>query len=157
MAGVLCPDLAAFMDIVDQSLDYVMEHEIAEMTKDAISVMVETQVYRVYQPKSYARMGEYGGLKDRNNMDAKYEKQTKTLTVQDVREDPGTKEWRWKKTGDPEYTVADVVENGGPYSWRCRIPPRPFHQPAEDFLINGGYADRTLTEQMEGNLAAWSF
>ena len=157
MAEILCPDLQAFMEIMNQSIDYTMKHEIAEMTKSAIAVMVEKKVYQVYQPKSYARMGEFGGLADRNNMEVHYEKQTRTLTVQDVRDDPDTKEKRWKITGDPDNTVADVVENGGPYTWRVRIPPRPFHQPAEEFLIDGGYVDRKLTEAMEANLAGWSY
>lgn len=158
MAVALCPDLQAFMDIVDQSVDYVMEHEIADMTKSAISVMVEVKVYRAYTPKAYARMGEHGGLKDRDNMEVRYEKRTKTLTVQDVRDDPETKEKRWKITGDPENTVADVVENGWPYTWsRVRIGPRPFHKPAEVFLIQGGHVDTRLTQEMEANLSGWSY
>lgn len=157
MAAILCEDLQAFMEAVNQSLDYVMEHEIAEITKSAISVMVETEVYRQYTPKVYQRQGEYGGLQDRNNMEATYDRITKTLTVEDVRDDPSTKDWRWRKTGDPENTVADIVENGGPWSWRVHIPPRPFHKPAEDFLIRTGYADQMLTREMEGNLMGWNY
>ena len=153
----LCADLQAFMDILDQAVDYSMEHEITEMTKDAIYVMVETEVYRKYTPQSYVRQGPYGGLQDRHEMEAKYEKQTKTLTVKDVRDDPATKDWRWRKTGDPDNTVADIVEDGGPYSWRVRIGPRPFHKPAEDFLIKGGYVDRRLTQELEANLSGWSY
>lgn len=156
MADGISAELKTFMEVVNASVDFIMEHEITDMVKDAIYVMVETQVYRVYQPKSYARWGEYGGLQDRNNMEAHYENQTKTLTVQNVRDDPNTKEKRWKKSGNPDITVADVVEDGGPYTWRVRIPPRPFHQPAEDFLIKGGYVDRKLTEEMESNLAGFS-
>lgn len=156
MATSISDDLKTFMEVVNASVDYVMEHEITEMVKSAISAMVETQVYRAYQPKAYARMGEFGGLQDRNNMEAHYEKQTRTLTVQNVRDDPDTKEKRWRKGGDPDGTVADVVEDGGPYTWRVRIGPRPFHKPAEDFLINGGYVDRKLTEEMESNLAGFS-
>ena len=153
----LCPDLQAFMDVLDMAVDYAMEHEIAEITKSAIQVMVETEVYRKYTPKVYLRAGEHGGLKDRHEMDATYEQQTKTLTVQDVRDDPATKHWRWMKTGDPDNTVADIVENGGPWSWRVHIGPRPFHQPAEDFLIKGGHVDKALTAELNANLAGWSY
>ena len=156
MAEALCTELQAFMDVVNQSVDYIMEHEMTETVKDAISVMVEVKVYREWTPKSYARMMDHGGLQDRTNMDAHYEKQTKTLTVRDVRDDPATKDWRWRKTGDPDNTVADIVENGGPYSWRVRIPPRPFHKAAEDFLIDRGHVDRILTEEMEENLGGFS-
>ena len=157
MAEILCADLQAFMDAVNQSLNYVMEHEIAEITKDAIFVMVETEVYRKYTPRVYQRQGAYGGLQDRDNMEATYDRVTKTLTVEDVRDDPGTKDWRWRKTGDPENTVADIVENGGPWSWRVHIGPRPFHKPAEDFLIRNGYVDQTLTQEMELNLMGWNY
>ena len=153
----LCQDLQAFMDIVDQSLEYVMEHEIADITKSAIIVMVETEVYRKYNPKVYVRERDHGGLQDRNNMEVHYEKATKTLTVQDVRDDWDTKDWRWRKTGDPENTVADIVENGGPWSWRVHIGPRPFHKPAEDFLMQGGYVEQKLTMEMAANLAGWSY
>lgn len=153
----LCPDLQAFMDILDMAVDYAMEHEITEMVKSAISVMVETEVYRQYTPKVYVRQGPYGGLQDRNEMEAEYEKQTKTLKVKDVRDDPYTKDWRWRKTGDPNNTVADIVENGGPWSWKVHIGPRPFHKPAEDFLIKGGYVDSRLTQELESNLSGWSY
>ena len=153
----LCPDLEAFMEILNMAVDYSMEHEITEMVKSAIFVMVETEVYRKYTPKVYVRQGPYGGLQDRGNMEAKYERQTKTLTVQNVRDDWETKDWRWRQTGDPDNTVADIVENGGPWSWKVHIEPRPFHEPAERFLIDGGYVDNRLSAEVESNLSGWSY
>ena len=157
MAEQYCLELATFMDVVNQSVDYIMEHEITEMVRDAIGVFVQKNVYEAYpNPKAYVRQGEYGGLLDRNNMEATYEKQTKTLTVKNVRDDPDTKDKRWRLTGDPDNTVADVVENGGPYTWRnVRIGPRQFHEPAERFLIDRGYVDSRLTQEMEENLGGF--
>lgn len=157
MATGISEDLKTFMETINAAVDFLMEVEISEMVKDAIYTMVEIKVYREYEPKDYQRWGEYGGLQDRHNMEVHYDKRTKTLTVQNVRDDQDTKEWRWKKSANPDITVADVVENGGPYSWRGgEVHARPFHKPAEDFLINGGYVDRKLTEELESNLAGFS-
>lgn len=153
----LCPDLQAFMDILDQALDYTMEHEVFPQVRGMIITYVYTRVYDKYRPKRYVRWKEYGGLSDINNIEGTYEAQTKTLTVKDVRDDPDTKQWRWMKTGDPDNTVADIVENGGPWSWRVRIGPRPFHQPVEDDLIQTKTVDRWITDGLENSLAGWSY
>jgi len=153
----LCPDLQAFMDVLDMAIDYTMQHEVRDLVNSTIISFVYERVYKQYTPHVYIRWREQGGLSDVNNLNATYDVQTKTLTVQDVRDDPDTVEWRWKKSGDPDMTVADIVEKGGPYSWRVRIKPRPFHQPAEDYLVRGGFIDRALTNSLAANLGGWSY
>ena len=145
------------MDVLDMAVDYTMEHEVADLVRSTIISFVYERVYKRYTPKVYVRWKELGGLSDPNNIESRYEQQTKTLVVQNVRDDPETKNWRWRKTGDPENTVVDVVENGGPWSWRVHIEPRPFHQPAEDYLVRGGFIDRVLSRSLDMMLGGWSY
>ncbi len=155
----LCRDLQAFMEILDMAVDYAMEGKVAEVAVSAIQGAVETEVYRKYEPKMYVRDRELGGLQDKNNIERRYDPKTKTLEVQDVRDDPYTKEARWKMGQDPDGTVADVVEDGGPYQYRLRpYPgPRPFHAVAEQRLIDRKWAEQALEQDLKLNLDGWSY
>ena len=138
----LCEDLQAFCDAVNNAVDYSMEKGSVAMVAQAnIIGAVYSEVYDKYEPKAYHRQMEHGGLADPNNIETKYDQRTKTAYYKNVRDDEETKEWRWRKTGDPENTVADVVENGGPYSWRVKIPPRPFHETAERWGVQNRWLD----------------
>lgn len=149
------PEVDWFKEILNQAVDYTMEHEMVTAAASVIQGAVETEVYAKYSPKRYVRQRDLGGLLDPHEIDHHYDKQTKTLELKDVRDDAETKEWRWKQTGDPDYTVADVVENGGPYMYRVRIGPRPFHSVAEKRLIDMGVADKVLEDGLSV-LNGWS-
>lgn len=140
------PEVEWFRDILNQAVDYTMEHDMVTAATSVIQGAVETEVYAKYQPKRYVRQRDLGGLLDSHEVDYQYEKQTKTLTLENKRDDAETKTWRWQKTGDPDNTVADVVENGGPYMYKVRIGPRPFHSIAEKRMIDMGVAEKVLEE-----------
>lgn len=155
----LCRDLEAFKEILNMAVDYAMETKVADVAVSAIQGAVDTEVYRKYNPKMYVRDREMGGLQDKHNIERRYDPATKTLEVQDVRDDPDTKEWRWKKTGDPDNTVADVVEAGHPYHYHLRPYPgaRPFHSVAEQRLIDHKWAEQALEADLKQNLDGWSY
>lgn len=148
--GGLCRELQVFSDTVDYAVDFAMEHEVADAVVAAIQGAVETEVYRKYEPRMYERKRDFGGLQDPKNMDRRYDKVTKTLEVQDVRDDPEYRDRR-SRNGGENMNVADVVEEGGPYNFRLKPDPgpRPFHSVAEDRLIDQRWADDALQEAMK--------
>ena len=156
--AALCADLQAFVDAVNDAVDYSMERGNVAMAAQAnIIGAVYTQVYDKHKPQSYVRHMDRGGLADMNNVEVQYDRKAKTGYYKNVRDDPSTKEWRWRKTGDPENTVADVVENGGPYSFHVNIPPRPFHEVAEKWLIDEGQAEMALKMDVENAVGGRKF
>ena len=146
----LCADLQAFMDAVNEAVDFSMEKGNVAMAAQAdIIDAVYSEVYDKYEPRAYVRQMDRGGLADIHNVETEYDRTTKTGVYKNERDDPTTKEWRWRKTGDPNNTVADVVENGGPYSWGVKIGPRPFHAVAEQWLDQEGHADIGLQHDLD--------
>ena len=154
----LLPELQAFMDEVNEAVDYSLEKgSVAMVAQSNIIGAVHSEVYDKYEPKVYRRDMDQGGLADPHNIETKYDVKTKTATYQNVRDDPSTKQWRWQKIGDPDNTVADIVENGGPYSWRVKIPPRPFHEVAERWGVENGWFDDALQMDVNQKLAGRNF
>jgi hypothetical protein len=151
-------ELAGFREILNMAVDWAMEHDVADVAVSAIQGAIQTEVYNKYTPKMYVRSLDTGGLQDPHNIDRKYDAVTKTLELQDVRNDPETMDWRWRKTADPDNTVADIVEKGGPYQYPLRpYPgPRPFHSVAERWLSQNKWFDRALQTSVTTNLRGWS-
>lgn len=143
------PEADIFMNLVEQSLDHIMEHEMKDAAVAAIQRNVEMRVYAEYEPKVYNRKMYENGLLDPSNMESEYDRVTKTLTVEDVRTD-----WEPTSPTNPGRKVAPVVESGSGYDFR-RIKPRPFHKFAEADL-DDGLADAILTLAMEQNVGGWS-
>lgn len=150
-------ELAGFMEVLDKAVDYVMQNDVADVAVGAIQGAIQTEVYNKYTPKMYVRSLDTGGLQDPHNIDRKYDAVTKTLELQDVRNDPETMDWRWRKTADPDNTVADIVEKGGPYQYPLRPDPgpRPFHSVAEQWLSRNKYFDRALQTGVTTLLRGW--
>lgn len=154
----LCPDLQAFCDAVNEAVDFSMEKGNVAMAASAnIIGAVYSEVYEKYEPKVYVREMEHGGLADPHNIETKYDRKTKTGYYQNERDDPFTKQWRWQKTGNPDNTVSDIVEDGGPYSWKVKIPPRPFHEVAEQWGIQDGTFDMALRMDVDQAVAGRKF
>lgn len=128
-------DIDAFLRKLDIDISKVLLTNVTETAKDALYREIYDEVYAKYEPKKYVRKYDLGGLSDKEtNMMATVDVATRTLEVEDVREDEGT-----------GADVAAKVEQG--YWFPNRqffMPPRPFHKPAEERLIATGDADKAL-------------
>ena len=153
--GVLDAEIADFMEELDGVIDEAMETKVREAAAGYIQAAVITEVYMKYPHPKYERKKENRGLMDireapTGSIQSDYEKQTKTLTVENVRED-----WEptaWKHQGR---NVAKVVESGKGYDWHP-VEPRPFHKVAEKNLIKGGDVDFWIEETFKERMGGWS-
>ncbi len=128
--------VAEYCAALDDAIEYAMEVEVAVVARVAIHNAVETEVYAAYDPVMYRRRGVYGGLADQHpdNMEANYDRGTRTLTVQDVNEDD-----------DTGRLVAPVVESGRGYEFRWHgQKPRPFHSVAQKEMMDTGWFSDAL-------------
>ena len=153
--GVLDADIAAFMNDLDGVIDEAMELKVRDAAAGYIQAAVITEVYMKYEPKGYDRKMDKHGLADireapSGSIESHYESQTKTLTVENVRED-----WEPTMRKHEGRNVAKVVESGEGYDWR-QIKPRPFHKIAEENLIRGGDVDFHIEETFKQRMGAWS-
>ena len=118
-------DLALFRAKLDDAIQKSMEGVVADTAKAALRQAVKERVYDVYSPQEYIRHEDNGGLSDVRNMEARYDKATMTLEVEDVRRDE-----------DTNRLVAPVVESGRGYNY-FSPGPRPFHAYAEQMMGQG--------------------
>lgn len=120
-------DLALFRAKLDNAIQKSMEGVVADIAKSALRQAVYEKVYdpSVYTPIRYERKMDQGGLSDVRNMEARYDKATMTLEVEDVRRDE-----------DTTRLVAPVVESGRGYNY-FSPGARPFHAYAEQMMGQG--------------------
>lgn len=135
-------DIELFLKSLDLAVDMVMIRDEAEIIKGVLPIYVESQVYEKYDPVVYERAGSEGGLADEKNYKADYDANTKTLSVEIVRDD-SPEELKRYKGHYPEYTIADIVEAGGPYRYppkKVKLGPRPFTKQLEtDWTKSRGF------------------
>ena len=153
--GVLDAEIAAFMNDLDGVIDEAMELKVRDAAAGYIQAAVITEVYMKYEPKGYQRKLDNHGLADireapSGSIESHYDSRTKTLTVENVRED-----WEPTMKKHEGRNVAKVVETGQGYDWR-QIGPRPFHKIAEENLIRGGDVDFHIEETFNQRMGAWS-
>lgn len=131
-------DLQDFLDRLDTAVESIMMNEMTTTIIAEIKAHAETDVYS-YKPRFESRRKENGGIKDRDNLDAKYESQTRTLTVRE--------EAQFQQLfggNPPDYTnLGDVIESGNDAFYMKRAGKRPFMQNAERDIGNKT-ADRVL-------------
>ena len=128
--------VAEYCAALDDAIEYAMEVEVATMARVAIHNAVESEVYEKYDPLVYRRRGDDGGLADQSqdNMEAVYDRQTRTLTVQDVNEDD-----------DTGRRVAPIVESGRGYQYPVKgMKARPFHSVAQKNMVDDGWFSGAL-------------
>lgn len=135
-------EIEQFLQKLDLAVDMVMVTAEAETIKGVLPVYVDEKVYEKYDPVVYERAGDEGGLSDPKNYQADYDKISKTLTVEVVRDDSPEELARYKGHYEP-YTIAEIVEAGGPYRYRPKkkdIGPRPFTKQLEtDWTKSRGF------------------
>lgn len=125
-----------FCNRLDDAIEYAMEAEVAVVARTAIHNAVVSEVYDKYDPLMYHRRGDHGGLSDQSpdNMEAVYDRETRTLSVQDVNRDD--------ETGR---LVAPVVESGKGYQYPWEgMKARPFHSVAQQEMIDSGWFSGAL-------------
>ena len=128
--------VAEYCAALEDAIEYAMEVEVATVVRVAIHNAVETEVYAAYDPVMYRRRGVYGGLAEQSpdNMEAVYDRGTRTLTVQDVNRDD--------ETGR---LVAPVVESGRGYQYPVKgMKARPFHSVAQKEMMDAEWFSGAL-------------
>lgn len=134
----LAQDIAAFEARLNNAIHFVMQADVAEATKQAISDAVESEVYQGYEPEFYSRRNGIGGLKDPAFMSQSYDAQTMTLEVSD------TAPWQQLYGGRvPESYLAEAVESGDARFHMDKAGPRKFHEAAQRTMDNGEF-EKTL-------------
>lgn len=134
-------EIQEFETILSAAIDNAMQNEVLDEVKDAMQLAIQERVYDAYQPSMYVRRGDgmergTGALTDPDVMEHSYNNGTHTLVVRDM-----------AKGGDPkrpdraEQLLAPIIESGEGYTWeRSEIAqskaPRPFHEAAEEYLID---------------------
>lgn len=152
VTSVLEPDLQGFLDAVDEIAEMSMVQSVAPFAIRILQEKINSEVYAVDWPgRKYKRKYYNHGLIDPREIEWQYESQTNTLIVRSIRDD-----WEPTMRAHEGRNVAEVVETGNGYDWFA-VRPRPFHKPAEEFLITSGEVDALLTRDMQYYLALWSW
>ncbi len=127
---------------LDNAIDDSLENEVYDIAVEVMKEKIQERVYNQYTPTMYVRRYDYGGLLDDNNIRKKIYKSRHSINI--------------KNMTDNGHTV-NVVESGTGYTWteseiyRLQPYPRPFHEPAEDELINSGKAKKALIKGLRRN------
>ena len=116
------------IDAVNVSLSAYMNTDFMEFCKDILSTAVNVYVYPAYEPDSYVRRQNAGGLSDKREYETEEDPNpwgsVHTISISDNRRE------------------ANVVNSGSGYTWtRSRIYrmqpfPRPYFSQADESISN---------------------
>lgn len=95
---------AQIQDKIIKALEDSRDGSLQDVVKEKIAEHVESDVYDVYEPKKYQRLGKYGGLQDKDNMKAFVNVSESTLEIANLRYDIETNRY-----------VAPIVISGQGY------------------------------------------
>ena len=147
---MLEPELEGFLQVVEAAVEISMTQEVAPYAIKILQEKINSEVYSVDWPnRKYKRKYEFHGLLDPREIDWKWESPTRTLTVKSIRDD-----WEPTVRNHEGRSVADVVESGNGYDWHA-VKPRPFHKPAEDYLIESRTVESLLNKAMREYVGPW--
>ena len=122
-------DIAVFENNLSSAIDDVMQKDIENAVKSAISSHVDSDVYKAYTPQFENRRGTSlgsGGIGDTGAMESDYDSATKTLIVRDKAV------WQQLWGGSyPSSDLADAVEKGTAKFNMKKAGKRPFAKNAE--------------------------
>lgn len=126
-------DVAMAEAKLNLAIQQVMEGQVADLARDAMTQAVQTQVYDAYTPIKYQRRrSRDGGLQDKNVMAEHYDPATRTLTLENRSRD--------------NYSgrlIPPLIEEGKGYRMHPEEQPfpRPFHKEAERLMGEGLFED----------------
>lgn len=116
-------NLDSLFDQIEDDVQDVLEHEVADVVKEHMKLAVNSRVYDAYTPEYYKRRMSNGGLSDIDNMEAKVEGNTLT-----VRDDAPL------DNGRTDYALDEIIVNG----YGNQPFPRDFYAETTEWLINTG-------------------
>lgn len=129
-------ELSKFTVELENAVHRAMEGAVADLAKATMQQAVDDIVYKGYTPSGYLRRKDDGGLRDIENMETEYDRDTMTLTLTNVTRD-------YHYSGTKERLVAPIVEKGVGYTWKeseiyaLQPFPRPFNAYTEKMMENG--------------------
>lgn len=110
---------------LEEAIPDVLEHEVADAVKEAISDQTYPNVYNAYDPKFWSRRGKSGGIADTRNMVAIVSGNElivrSEVPLQNL----------FGKSGKGNGNLANIVETGAGYNMPF---PRPYHEDAENAI-----------------------
>jgi len=126
-------DVAMAEAKLNLAIQQVMEGQVADLARDAMTQAVETEVYDAYTPIKYQRRrSRDGGLQDTTVMAQHYDPVTRTLTLENLSRD--------NRSGR---LIPPLIEEGKGYRMHQQDAPfpRPFHAEAERLMGEGLFED----------------
>lgn len=125
-------------------VDKALENEVGEYVKDVMQTVIKRDVYDVYTPERYHRRGEYGGLADKENMNAIAEDSVLTVTNTTMAY-PYLDMEQNTLSQNAGQLLAPIIESGNGYDYTKWAyygygSPRPFIHNTEIELSNSKWA-----------------
>lgn len=149
---MLEPELQGFLEAVEVVVEVSMTQNVAPYAIRILQEKINSEVYAVDWPaRRYKRKYLNHGLLDPREIEWKWDSRLNALTVRSVRDD-------WEPTSQKHEgrNVAEVVETGRGYDWYA-VRPRPFHKPAEEYLITSGEVSAILNRDLRDYLGTWKW
>lgn len=116
--------------LMSKEIEKTLMDDVAKEVKKEEKKKIEREVYDKYEPTTYERKYDDGGLSDLENMEAKIIKKN-TLSIQNIRRDE-----------ENNRLVAPIVESGKGYTYDFKYNgiSRPFTlKTAEELKKNGAH------------------
>lgn len=146
----VCKNLQELRNEIMKRVNASLKEDVGEKVKEIMLEHIETDVYNSYEPKTYSRRGDDGGLSDPDNIVVQREYDG-AVSIENV---TVGREFYFQdreaiRSDNADSPLAPIIETGKGYDYWNKSFPRPFVKNTVEEIVQDKIIENTLKEGLK--------
>lgn len=146
----VCKNLQELRNEIMKRVNASLKEDVGEKVKEIMLEHIETDVYNAYEPKTYSRRGDDGGLSDPDNIVVQREYDG-AVSIENV---TVGREFYFQdreaiRSDNADSPLAPIIETGKGYDYWNKSFPRPFVKNTVEEIVQDKIIENTLKEGLK--------
>ena len=146
----VCNNLQELRSEIMKKVNISLKEYVGEKVKEVMLEHIETDVYNAYEPKTYLRRGNNGGLSDPDNIVVQREYDG-AISIENV---TVGREFYFQdrepiRSNNADRPLTPIIETGKGYDYWSKAFPRPFVNNTVDEIVQEKIIENTLKEGLK--------
>ena len=146
----VCNNLQELRSEIMKRVNIRLKEYVGEKVNEVMLEYIETDVYNAYEPKTYLRRGNNGGLSDPDNIVVQREYDG-AISIENV---TVGREFYFQdrepiRSNNADRPLTPIIETGKGYDYWSKAFPRPFVNNTVDEIVQEKIIENTLKEGLK--------